>query len=118
MDRRLYPRTQVRFEVKVTNSARHEQSSLGQIYDMSENGLSVVLPLPFVSGELVELEIADSFLAGCVIYSNPENSLFRIGIEIQKVQLGNSDLSNLLQRTLMEAMPSVPGVEQTETQLG
>jgi len=74
--------------------------------------MSVLLEQPFAPADLVELEIADSILAGRVVYSNPEKSLFRVGVEIQKVQLGNSDLSNLLQRTLMEAMPSVPGVEQ------
>jgi hypothetical protein len=112
MDRRLHPRTQVHFEAKVTNRTTREQSSVGQICDISEKGISVILPVQFAPADRVELELADSLLVGRVAYANPEGSLFRIGIEIQNVQLGNSDLSNLLQRTLMESMPSVPGVEQ------
>ena len=112
MERRLHPRMNVQFEAKVTNRSRPEQSYLGRLSDLSESGISVLLPFQLAPADVVELEVADSLLVGRVIYSNPENSLFRVGIEIQKVQLGNSDLSNLLQRTLMESMPSVPGVEQ------
>ena len=112
MERRLHPRTQVQFEARLTNRAKAEQSFLGRLCDLSESGLSVVLPVPFEPADLVELEVADSLLVGRVIYSNPENGSFRIGIEIDKVKLGNSDLSNLLQQTLMESMPSVPGVEE------
>jgi hypothetical protein len=117
MDRRLQPRTQVQFEAKVTNQEQREQSSVGRVCDMSETGISVVVPLQFAMADQVELEIADSLLLGRVVYSNPEGSQFRMGIEIQKVQLGNSGLSNLLQRTLMEAMPSVAGLEPVETSL-
>ena len=84
---------------------------------MSESGISVILPQSFAPANLVELEIADSVLAGRVVYSNQDGTMFRVGIEIQRVQLGNSDLSNLLQRTLMESMPSIPGVEETEAHL-
>ena len=117
MDRRLHPRTQVHFEAKVMNRTTSKQASIGQVCDMSEQGISVVLPHQFAPADVVELEIADSLLTGTVAYSNAEGSLYRIGIEIQNVQLGNSDLSNLLQRTLLESMPSVPGVEQ-EVHLG
>jgi hypothetical protein len=33
-------------------------------------------------------------------------------------RLGDSDLSNVLQRTLMDDMPGVPGLEPSETRLG
>ena len=112
MERRLHPRTQVQFEARVTSQSRRDQFFIGKLCDLSESGVSVVLPFQFATADLVELEVADSLLIGRVIYSNPENSLFRVGIEVQKVQLGNSDLSNLLQTTLLESMPDVPGVEQ------
>lgn len=78
---------------------------------MSEAGISVIAPIPFTPGDLVQLDVADSLLVGRIAYSNPEGSEFRLGIEIQKVQLGNSGLSDLLQATLREAMPFLPGVE-------
>ena len=112
MERRLHPRAQVQFEAKVTNRAKPEESAIGKLCDMSDSGISVILPFRLVAADLVELEVADSLLAGRVIYSNPEDSSFRTGIAIQKVQLGNSDLSSLLQRTLLESMPSLPGVEE------
>jgi hypothetical protein len=111
MDRRLHTRPLVHFEAKVTTP---EQSSLGRVRDMSQSGISVVVPLQFAPGDLVQLDMADSVLLGRVAYSTPEGSQFRVGMEIQRVQLGDSDLSNLLQSTLRETMPLTPGVEHAE----
>jgi hypothetical protein len=113
MERRLHQRTQVQFETKVTNLLT-KQSGLGRTCDISESGISVVQPLQLAAGDFVELEMADSRLAGRVAYSNPEGTEFRLGIEVQRVQLGDSGLSSLLQRTLVETMPSIPGVEYAE----
>src|ERR1700748_3851584 len=112
MDRRLHPGTQVYFEAKVMNRKTRAHSAIGEICDIPEKGISIMLPLLFEPADVVEIETADSVLVGRVAYANAEASLFRTGIEIQNVQLGNSDLSNLLQRTLMESMPTVPGVEE------
>lgn len=111
MERRLHSRVQVQFETKVTNLGT-KQSGFGRTYDISESGFSVVQPLPLVGGDLVQLEMADSVLSGRVAYSNPDGSEFRVGIEVRSVQLGHSSLSSLLQRTLAETMPSLPGVEE------
>jgi len=113
MERRLHQRAQVQFETKVTNLLT-KQSVLGRTCDISESGISVVQPLQLAAGDFVELEMADSRLAGRVAYSNPEGMEFRLGIEVQRVQLGDSGLSSLLQRTLVETMPSIPGVEYAE----
>lgn len=112
MERRLHPRTQVHFEAKVTNRTTGEQPSMGEICDASEKGISVVLPLPSAPSDIVEIEVADSVLLGRVAYCNPEGSRYRTGLQVEKVHLGNSNLSTLLQRTLQEAMPCLPGVEQ------
>ena len=85
---------------------------------MSKSGINLVLPLQFTPADLVQLEVADSVLLGRVVYSNPEGSHFHIGIEVHKVKLGDSDVSNLLQETLRETMPSTPGVEHSEIYLG
>jgi hypothetical protein len=114
-ERRLHQRTQVQFEARVMNLTNPSVPALGRVSDVSEAGISVVLPLQFVAGDQVQLEMADSILTGRTVYCNPENSQFRIGIEVAQVQLGTSELSNLLQRTLLEGMPSTPGVELAET---
>jgi PilZ domain-containing protein len=116
MERRLHPRAQVQYETKVTN-LRTRESGLGQTCDISESGISVMQPVQMVAGDPVQLEMADSILTGRAAYSNPEGGVYRLGIEVQRVQLGHSNLSNLLQRTLVETMPSLPGVEYAESQL-
>jgi hypothetical protein len=115
MERRLHPRAQVQYETKVTN-LRTRESGLGQTCDISESGISVMQPIRMDAGDPVQLEMADSILTGRAAYSNPEGSAFRLGIQVQSVQLGNSSLSSLLQRTLVETMPSLPGVEYAESQ--
>jgi hypothetical protein len=116
MERRLHPRAHVEYETKVTN-LRTRESGLGQTCDISESGISVMQPLQVVAGDPVQLEMADSILTGKAAYSKPEGTVYRLGIEVQRVQLGNSNLSSLLQRTLVKTMPSLPGVEYAESQL-
>ena len=118
MERRLQPRTLIYFEAKVTNLRARVQACWGRVCDMSKSGINLVLPLPFAPADLLQLDMADSVLLGRVVYSIPEGSQFRIGIAVQRVQLGNSDVSNLLQETLRETMPSTPGVEHSEIYLG
>jgi hypothetical protein len=113
MERRLHPRARVQFETRVTN-LQTKQSGLGRTCDISESGISVVQPLQLAVGDFVELEMADSTLAGRVAHSNPEGTDFRVGIEVQRVHLGDSDLSSLLQQTLWDTMPTLPGVEYAE----
>ena len=95
-----------------------EQASWGRVCDMSKSGINAVLPLPFAPADLVQLEMADSVLLGRVVYSIPEGSQFLIGIAVQRVELGDSDVSNLLQEALRETMPRRPGVEHSEIYLG
>ena len=117
MERRLHQRNQVHFEAKVTSLTSRAHSSMGRVSDLSKSGISVVLPLELAPGESVQLEMADSLVVGRVIYSNAESSLFRVGIEVERVELGASSLANLLQRTLMQEMPGLPGLEPSVTHL-
>jgi hypothetical protein len=95
-----------------------ERASWGRVCDMSKSGLSAILPLRFVPADLVQLEMADSVLLGRVAYSIPEGPEFRTGIALERVQLGDSDLSNLLQEILRQTMPGTPGVEHSEIYIG
>ncbi len=117
MERRLHPRAQVHFETKVT-SPKTGKTGVGSTCDISESGISVVVPFELSEGDLVQMEMADSHLFGRVAYSKAEGSEFRVGIEVQRIELGNSDLSSLLQQTLEETMPAVPGVDHVEHELG
>ncbi len=91
---------------------------MARVTDISNSGISVDLPFQTVAGDLVELEMADSTLYGQVVYSNvvysnKESSLFRTGIEASRVLLGGTELSSILQRVLMDAVPEMPGLETT-----
>lgn len=118
MERRLHPRVTVQFEAKVTRLNNLEQSACGNVSDISNSGISVSLHLQFTPGDPVKVEMADSVLAGTVVYSRLEGTLFRTGVAVEKVLLGKTDLSNLLQRTLNEAMPETPGLDQVEAFIG
>lgn len=117
MERRQHQRNQVHFEAKVTSLTTRARSSMGRVSDLSKSGISVVLPLQLEPGESIQLEMADSVMVGRVIYSNPESLLFRAGIEVERVELGASSLADLLQRSLMQSMPGLPGLEPAETRL-
>jgi hypothetical protein len=115
MERRLHERIRVQFEAKVTDRNHPERATTGVVSDISASGISVMLPLQFAPGDRIELEMADSFVIGRVVYATAETSMFRTGIEVAQVRLGSTDLSRLLQKTLNEALPGVPGLEYSET---
>jgi hypothetical protein len=117
MDRRQYERLQVHFEARVTK-LEDRQSASGRVSDISQSGMSVTLPIQLAPGDGVQLEMADSVLTGTVAYSNADSTGFRTGIEVKQVQLGLSDLSHILQRTLLDIMPATPGLETAETYCG
>jgi hypothetical protein len=108
MERRREERFQVRFETKVTARG---QSVLGRVSNISESGISVDLPFQLSPGDSLELEMADSTVYGHVVYSEREGEYFRTGIDASRVSLGETSLSSLLQRVLMETLPMTPGLE-------
>ena len=106
MDSRIHQRHPARFQVRVTDLASPDVSASGEIIDISESGIGVCLPLRLTPGSVVELEINDSELFGVVIFSVPERSFFRTGIEVWQVLIGRSELAELLKATLQETMPN------------
>ncbi len=102
---------------------------------MSESGMGVCLPRPFMPGSLVQLEIADSVIQGFVAYCRewspmsepsfarnkswiagsdsereapPERTHFRVGIEVVEATIGPSGLSKLLRENFDMTMPNLP----------
>jgi PilZ domain len=118
MERRAHERYKVEFEVRLTVVDEQAHSALCHLSDISDSGISVVLPFQLTVGDLVELELADSTLYGHVVYSHPDNSSFRTGIEASRVLLGGSGLSRILEQVLTEALPSIPGLVPTESHFG
>jgi hypothetical protein len=110
MNRRLHERYQVNLKATVTDIAAQDRIASGTIADISQSGLCAVVSLQFATGAIVKVEIGDCALFGQVTYSNPEGPLFRTGIDVVRVLIGESDLSRFVNTVLAEMMPSTPGV--------
>lgn len=113
MDRRFHTRLPANLEVRLTELRDPKRSISGCLCDISQSGICVTLPLQLAPNDLVQLNVADSVLFGHVRYSCPEGSVYRIGVEVERVLLGGSDLSQLLQMTLNRLMPGRPGLDPT-----
>ena len=107
VDRRLHNRSLVDLDVQVTRLRKQEQSVPARLADISESGVSLVLPCELWPEELVKLETADSTLYGHVLYSTWKRNAFRTGVEVERVLLGGTDLAKLLQVVLRDTMPAV-----------
>jgi hypothetical protein len=110
VDRRLDPRFFSDAEVCVTTLSDPGRYGAGRMIDLSESGMSVLVPLELAAGDIVQLQIGDSTLFGFVMHSTREDESFRAGIELQRVLIGGSDLSQVLSGALREVMPQLPGV--------
>ncbi|HEY7336514.1 MAG TPA: hypothetical protein VH639_16600 [Bryobacteraceae bacterium] len=89
----------------------HPGATLGLVSDISDAGIVLGLPLDLAADETVELEMADSVVYGRVICSVPRNSSFQSVIEVWRVALGATELSRMLQRILLEALPDAKGLD-------
>jgi hypothetical protein len=133
MEKRTYFRQPIAFQVRVTAMANPEFTALGETSDISEAGIGVCLPLQFLPGSLVKMEIADSVLQGFVAYSREwpqmlessfarnkswvggseeaeesrERYVYRTGIEVVEALIGTSGLSQLLKANVEETMPNL-----------
>jgi hypothetical protein len=107
VERRLDPRYPADFSVWVTDLLKPGHSAAGTIQDISNSGIGVVSPLALAAGDVVRLDVAESVLFGIVTNATAAKSGSRAGIEIQRVLIGGSELSQLLHRVLQEEMPAV-----------
>ena len=111
MQRRACGRFGADVEITVTDIASPQYAATGRITDISQSGISVELPFDFAAGTIVKLRLADCCLFGHVVHSHREASCFKVGIEVVRVLIGESDLAHLLNSMLAEALPSTPGVK-------
>jgi hypothetical protein len=114
MERRQHERFRVQFEARITKLDEKRQAVLGRVTDASNSGLSILLPLAVKPQDLLQFEIADSVMYAHVIHAAPEGVEFRVGVEVEQVLLGTTELAGLLKKTLIDAMPDTKGLEQSE----
>ena len=111
MEQRFDPRFPAHLEIGLRDLNSPDALYHGKVSDISKSGVCVVVPAPLREGSVVRLELADSSLFGFMVYSRPEGGSFRTGIEVQRVLIGGTSLSQLLKGILYEEMPQVPGLE-------
>jgi hypothetical protein len=107
VDRRLHNRALTDLDVEVTRRKNKDQVVNGRLEDLSKSGLCIILPCELLADELVTIEAADCTVYGYVIHCTWQRNAFRIGIEVERVLLGNTDLAELLRIVLQDTMPSV-----------
>jgi hypothetical protein len=107
VEQRLDPRYPADLSVWVTDLLKPGHSAAGTICDISSSGIGVVSPLPLSAGDVVRLDVAESVLFGIVTHATAGEPGSRTGIEIQRVMIGGSELSDLLHQVLQEEMPAV-----------
>jgi hypothetical protein len=105
VDRRLHNRALADLDIEVVRLKDKDQVVSGRLEDISESGMCVILPSELVVDELVRLEAADCTLFGHVVHCTWQRNAFRIGIEVERVLLGNTDLADLLRTALRDTMP-------------
>jgi hypothetical protein len=110
VDRRFEERHLTDMDVCVTRLTQPARSGHGKIADISNSGVCVTVPFELADGDIVQLEIDGSNLFGFVAHVSPEGTTYRVGIEVQRVLIGGSDLSRVLRLALQRALPGVPGV--------
>jgi len=113
VDRRFDHRYFTDAEINVTTLSDPGRYGSGRMTDLSDNGMSVLVPLELAPGDIVQLQIGDSTLFGFVVHSAREGESFRAGIELQRVLIGGSDLSKVLCGALRQVMPQLPGIAAT-----
>ena len=110
MDRRYDPRYFSEIDVRVTDLANPERAGGARMTDISESGMGVTAPFELAEGDIVQLDVEDSTLFGIVVHAGRDDSGWRAGIEIQRVLMGGSDASRVLQVALRQMLPHIPGV--------
>jgi hypothetical protein len=105
VDRRYNERIPAELPVRVTfldSDIAPSDEVRGQLFDLSESGVSTLLGIPAEPGALVKLEILGIVFYGHVAYCNPEDSDFRIGIFVEPALLDSSNLVQLVDSFLVD----------------
>jgi hypothetical protein len=110
VDRRLDQRFFADAQVCVTTLSDPGRYGCGHLTGLSDTGMSIQVPLELAPGDIVQLQVGDSTLFGFVMHSAREADSFRAGIELQRVLIGGSDLSQTLCHALRQVLPALPGV--------
>ena len=100
MDRRFHQRHSTDLPVLLTQLDGNAEVT-GQLEDISDSGICSLFPEPLEPGAIVKLEILGLTLYGHIVYSNPDDAVFRTGIFVEPALLDSSNITELVQNYLI-----------------
>jgi hypothetical protein len=96
MDKRRDPRFQADQPVVVTVLSDPQIRMDARVKDASGRGLGLVTPAPVVPGAAIRIELDDTIVLGEAIYCRDEPDGYFIGVELDQVLVGLTELSRNL----------------------
>lgn len=97
MDRRYHERISTELPVRLTQLDDGVEAD-GQLQDISDSGICSLFRAPLEPGAVVKLEILGLTLYGHIVYSNPEDDVFRTGIFVEPALLDSSNITELVDK--------------------
>ena len=111
MDHRQDTRFPFTIEARITELSTN-QTSNGPVVNISRSGMAARLPFQFQPNDVVRIELDGVTVYGHVIHVG-EEAPYLTGFEIEKVLLGNSDLTALLNSLLQpQPAPQIPSEDR------
>jgi len=96
MDQRREPRFQANQAVVVTILTEQPTRMAAQVRNASGRGLGLVMPCRVEPGAAIRIEIDDAVVLGEAIYCRAEQESYFIGVELDQVLVGLTELGRRL----------------------
>ena len=96
MDKRREPRFRADQPVAVTVLSEPAMRLEGRVVNVSGRGLGLITPIPLPPGAAIRIELDDSMVLGEAIYCRRDGDGHFIGVELDQVLVGLTELSRNL----------------------
>jgi len=111
MDQRREPRFEADQPVIVTVLTEPETRLQARVKNASGRGLGLVTEVGIPPGAAIRIEIDDSMVLGEAIYCRPDPGGHFVGIELDQVLVGLTELGRILSEYAREQRPVCPTAE-------
>lgn len=96
MDQRREPRFEVDQAVIVTILGEHPVRMAARVRNASGRGLGLLVPAPIDPGAAIKIELEDALVLAESIYCRAEADAYFIGVELDQVLVGLTELGRRL----------------------
>ena len=112
MEQRRAPRFNVDQSVVVTVLGSEESRLPAIVRNASGRGLAIEMPLPVSPGTALQIELDDSIVLGEAVYCHGGTPPYLIGVELDQVLCGLTELGRKLQEFAAEERLRSPAAVQ------